>query len=204
MNGLHDGAFPIGGPTTKAWREQALTRIAELHTLATLMQSRNGHDAATDELAKTIYGHLAAARGAAEGSGPGGLAHVRAWIGGAALERAASNLDAAEADLLRLAPLREVRAQMPGLIAHVHGHLGPDDPRRLRVDQIERRGDPRELNEVDRGTVVGAVRAASSEARREVVRVRSFRNVLAIAATLLAFAAVGIATLGVVNPDVIP
>jgi hypothetical protein len=48
------------------------------------------------------------------------------------------------------------------------------------------------------------VRAASSEARREVVRVRSFRNVLLVAATLLALAAGGIAFLGVVNPDVIP
>jgi hypothetical protein len=61
-----------------------------------------------------------------------------------------------------------------------------------------------EEGEVDRGTLVAAQRAASSEARREVIRVRSFRNVLLVAAGLLALAAGGLATLGVVNPDVIP
>lgn len=202
--GSSTGPFPIGGPTTKAWREQALTRIAEIHTLTALLRSRNGDAPAAKELEKTIYGHLEAARGAAEGSGPKGFDHLRSWIGGAALERTASNLDAAEADLLRLTPLPDVPALMPGLIAHVQGHLDPDDPRRVRVDQIHKRGDPPIINEVDRGTVVGAVRAASSEARREVVRVRSFRNVLLIAATLLALAAGGIAVLGIVNPDVIP
>lgn len=202
--GPYLGPFPIGGPTTKAWREQALTRIAELHTLADLVGRRNGADPAAEDLTNTIHGHLDAARGAAEGRGPRGLGHLRSWIGGAALERTASNLDAAEADLLRLTPLPDVPALMPGLVAHVRGHLGPEDPRRMRVDQIVKQGDPPNLDEVDRGTVVGAVRAASSEARREVVRVRSFRNVLLIAATLLALAAGGLAILGIVNPDVIP
>jgi hypothetical protein len=195
-------AFPIGGPTTKAWREQALTRIAELHTLTTLWRSRNPDPTAQD-LADTIYRHLEEARGAAAGSDRKGVG-LRSWLGGAALERTASNLDAAEADLLRLAPITEVRAQMPNLIALVHDHLVPGDPRRIRLEEIDSRAGQSGVDEADRGTVVGAVRAASSAARREVVRVRSFRNVLLIAASLLALAAVGLAILGALDPDVIP
>jgi hypothetical protein len=196
-------AFPIGGPTTSAWREQALTRIAELHTLATIMRGKSGERAA-GELANTIYNHLAEAKRAAQGDSAREAGRLRSWIGGAALERTASNLDAAEADLLRLEPTSAVRAQIPSLTAHVHDHLNADDPRRARLDEIADNLRDGDLDEEDRGAVVAAVRAASSEARREVVRVRSFRNVLLVAASLLAMAAGGIAVLGIVNPDVIP
>lgn len=207
MSSAHEpgiGAFPIGGPTTKAWREQALTRIAEVHRRADLLSRGRDGDATAESLAETIDGHLEAARGAAKGDGQKGLDQLRSWLGGASLERAASNIDAAEADLLTLMPLTDLRAQMPSVMAHVRSHLQPDDPRRVRVEAINDRGEPPELDELDRGTVVGAVRAASSEARREVIRVRSFRNVLLVAAGLLTLAAAGIATLGIVNPDVIP
>jgi hypothetical protein len=188
-------AFPIGGPTTKAWREGALTRIAELATQTELQRNRNR------ELAARIDGHLEAAKDAASEG-----ASLRSWLGGAALERAASNLDAAEAALLRLLPTADVRALVPSLRAHVENHLAPDDPRRTRFDEIAEGVEHAHLGEgeVDRGTLVAAQRAASSEARREVIRVRSFRNVLLVAAGLLALAAGGLATLGVVNPDVIP
>ena len=185
--------FPLGGPTTKAWREQALTRVAELATQARLQRNEN------PELADQIEGHLGEARDAAKDG-----ANLRSAIGGAPLERAASNLDAAEADLLRLRPIRHVQALMPSLQAHVDAHLGARDPRRTRFDEIAEETKKRDMHEGDRGTVAAAHRAASSEARREVVRVRSFRNVLLVAATLLALAAGGLVVLGVVNPDVIP
>jgi hypothetical protein len=185
--------FPIGGPTTKAWREQALTRVAELATQARLQRYRN------HELADQIEGHLEEARDAAKNG-----ANLRSAIGGAPLERAASNLDAAEADLLRLLPISDVHALMPSLQAHVDGHLDARDPRRTRFDEIAEAVRKTALPEGDRETVAAAHRAASSEARREVVRVRSFRNVLLVAAALLALAAGGLAVLGVANPDVIP
>ena len=240
MSALHEPGiegFPIGGPTTKAWREQSLTRIAEVRRRADQLLTHlkleaagngPGTDAdvvAADQLARSIHGHLEEARHAAAGEGPKGFGHLRSWIGGASLERAASNLDAAEADLLAMAPLPHLQAQMPNVMAHVRSHLDPEDPRRVRVeaissrldeintradaissraDAINSRANPSPLDEVDRGTIVGAVRASSSEGRREVVRVRSFRNVLLIAAGLLSLAAGGVAALGIINPDVIP
>lgn len=185
--------FPLGGPTSKAWREQALTRVAELATQARLQRYRN------HELADQIEGHLGEARDAAKNG-----TNLRSAIGGAPLERAASNLDAAEADLLRLLPIADIHALMPSLQAHVDSHLDARDPRRTRFDEIAEETRKRDMHEGDRGTVAAAHRAASSEARREVVRVRSFRNVLLVAASLLALAAGGLAVLGVVNPDVIP
>jgi hypothetical protein len=195
-------AFPIGGPTTRAWREQALTRIAELHTQAALWKRRR-EDSTADDLVVTIVGHLDEAKKAAAGTEKNS-GSLRSWIGGAPLERTASNLDAAEADLLRLGQPSDVKALMPSLRAHVGDHLDPADPRRIRLDEIAQRAEEGELSEADRDTVVAAARAASSEARREIVRVRSFRNLLLVAAGLMALAASGVAVLGIINPDVIP
>jgi hypothetical protein len=122
---------------------------------------------------------------------------------GSPLERAASNVDAAEAHLLRVAPERYLRGHLPSLLAQVRRHLAADDPRRERFEAIAARaGLPGEL-ERQRDALVGAVRGASSAARREVVQVRSFRNVLVVAATLLAFAAGGLALVGVLNRNAI-
>jgi hypothetical protein len=51
---------------------------------------------------------------------------------------------------------------------------------------------------------LGAVRAASLEARLEIRRVRSFRNILVVSALALALGVAGVTLLGVLKKDVIP
>jgi tetrahydromethanopterin S-methyltransferase subunit C len=110
------------------------------------------------------------------------------------------------------------RPQLPSLLSHVQGHLAPTDPRRQQFERIAgkfgipiqpgQQTTPPEpgttISEAERGTVIGVVRAASSEALRGQQRVRSFRNVLLVTAGALALIALGIAVIGWLSPQTIP
>jgi hypothetical protein len=193
----------IGGPTASSWREQALTRIAELEDLA---DAYRDPDEARAILADRIHRHVQTAREAADGTAPKrrGWTRFKALLGGSPLERTASNMDAAEADLLRLAPPDYLEGQLPGLLAHVRSHLEFADPRRQEMEALCDPGRTRALNSTETNAVIAAVRAASSAARREIVQIRSFRNILYTAATLLALIAGGVVVLGIFRPDLIP
>jgi hypothetical protein len=192
--------FPDFPLTTRAWREESLTRAAELETLSSWLTRRlpddltAGQRAADAAVERAIAAHVAAARSAA-------TEKTRRWNTGAAVAKAASHLDAAEADLLRRVPLDYLRGQLPGLYAHVRRHLPRDDPRRERVKTLveERKG--AELTELDRERLIGAVRAASSAAEREQQRVRSFCTIVYAAATGLAVLALLIGVLGWFTPQ---
>ena len=136
-------------------------------------------------------------------------------LAGSPLERTASNLHAAEVDLLRLAPSTYLCGQLPGVLASVRAHLTYEDPRRQAIEEICHQsiqgGAPvpdgvqnRELTPTERDTVIAVSRAAKSAARREIVGIRSFRNVLYATAVVLAIAAGGLLLLGWTSPDLIP
>jgi hypothetical protein len=193
----------VGGPADHSWRETALTRVYELRTLSTLFA---GPDAGiSPALTQAIGGHLHAAEETAKNRTP-----WRSRINGSALERTRSNLDAAEADLLRIAPDDYVVGQLPSIQAHVRQHLPRQDPRRAHLEEIATSvrdrtpGEPVPVAPEDRNVVIAAVHGASSEARREGARVRSFRNVLFVTAALMTAAALGLALLGILSPETLP
>ena len=133
---------------------------------------------------------------------------------GSTIGRALSNLDAAEASLLRVAPDSYLAGQMPSLRNHVQRHLEPDDPRRRELERLADRlggsdalAAPAELSAItdqERNAIVSSVRAASKAALREQLRVRSFRNVLLATSMVMTLLAVGVAVLGFVNPSAVP
>jgi hypothetical protein len=210
--------YPIEQPVRIAWREGTLTRAEELESLhawvATDPESKQ-----SEVLAEAIRLHLAAARDAARYKRP----WYRTSANGALIERAMSNLDAAEATLLNIAPPHYVLGQLPSLLNHVQRHLLVRDPRRQEFEHISRQfgveesarppgrdgGQPAPevrtaLPDPERGRIVSAVRGASSAALREQLRVRSFRNVLLATALLMALLAAGIAVLGLISPTTVP
>src|SRR4051812_20013041 len=183
------GRKAFGGPTASSWREQALTRIAELEDLTDLF--RDPADPKGELLAQRIHRPLATAREAAGGADRSRWARLKSLVGGSPLERTASNMDAAEADLLRLAPRSYLQGQLPSLLAASRAHLDFDDPRRQTLEAIgARRGAA--LSDAERHSVISAARAAASAARREIVQVRSFRNILYSATGALTAAAVAL------------
>ena len=193
----------IAGPTRASWREGALTRTAELEVLTEYFQRYP--DEPVEVLAARIQRHVNTARDAAVGEeGTSRWFRLVAMFAGSPHERAASNIDAAEVDLLRMAPDSYVQGQVPSLLAHVRGHLPVDDPRRIRVEELAWIARERPLDPTERNVLLSAVRAANSESRREVIRVRSFRNVLYLAAALMTIVLAGVTILAVAKPDVVP
>ena len=125
----------IQGPVWVAWREGALTRAEELEALcdwemakADEANTTQGYD---QVLVKTIQRHLKAARQAATKDALDPNRHLvvvrRIFRNGPLIERAQSNLDAAEAQLLNLAPARYILDQMPCLVRHVQCHRPSTD-----------------------------------------------------------------------------
>ena len=216
------GIRPVGGPVPVAWREGTLTRAYELETLCNWVRLKHPRD--SDSALVTAIGcHLDAARQAARAQPLDPRKRFRIFRNGPLIERATSNLDAAEAQLLNLAPPDYVLGQMPSLLRHVQRHLRPTDPGRQEFERIARSlhmndpDHPSSQNRTDedfiknkatidkeRGTIVATVRAASSECLREQLRLRSFRNVVVITAVLMALLAVGIALTGVFNKTLVP
>jgi hypothetical protein len=213
---------PVGGPVWRAWREGTLTRAKELESQAAWMLEDQTADK-TDPLARSIPCHIAAARDAANG------VKSRHWFpvfrNGSLLERAMSNLHAAEANLLHVAPADYVLGQMPCLLNHVQCHLPPSDPRRQEFERIAQRlgvkdpdhplvrhpgdseedwRDKRRNVERERFKIVSTVRGASSASLREQLRVRSFRNVLVITIIAMTTLAVLVAVTGFRSPTMIP
>jgi hypothetical protein len=212
----------IAGPVSPGWAEGTLTRASELEALAELAFAKD-HVPNCESLQSAMERHITAAREAAVAAGERNA--VRRVLGGDGhlLERATSNLDAAEAQLLDFAPVSYLLGQMPSLLSHVRCHLVADDPRRQAFERVARkvgivdpehslvpagaeptRQDREDAVSAERDAIVAATRAAGSAALREQVRLRSFRLVLAITTLAMTLLALGVALTGFVNPTLIP
>ncbi len=203
-----DAVRPVGGPVWVAWRESTLTRAFELETLTDFLAQSSSRDLDA-ALSKAIKCHLEAAREAASGKKPERGRRIRLSRNGPLLERAMSNLDAAEAQLLNLAPAEYLLGQIPSLTRHVQRHLPSTDPGRQDFERLARninndRGTALEKVEVARDQIVATVRAASSAALRENIRLRSFRNIVVSTTVLLSMLVVVLAVIGLRNPTLIP
>lgn len=219
---LGRGTPNVGGPVAAAWREGTLTRAQELKALCAWVTADNSSRASA-LLIEKIHEHLDAAREAAhvEALRPKRRVHLPRY--GSLRERAMSNLDAAEAQLLNIAPAEYVLGQMSSVLHHVRRHLVKGDPRREELERITGRlglNDPdhpplqtapevshdkkRQIVNQERGQIVSAMRAASSAALREQVRVRSFRDVIVATTIVLSLLAIAIAVIGLREPTLLP
>lgn len=186
-------------PTRSSWREDAIARIDELAAQAAQVRLRTEQEVpVADTIAASTHHHLEVARLEA-GHRRGGL---RARDG-ASVMRVQSRINAAETNLVRLAPDRDVLGMLPTIRAVVRENLEPKDPRRVQLDGIPA-DKGAQLTDIERGRVVAALREASAESRRKMARVRSFRNVLFVTSALLLVFAVAIALVGVIDPAALP
>jgi hypothetical protein len=213
---------PLAAGWRGGWREGTLTRAHELQVLTRWI----GADAACEELDRAdsevlvgfVSSHLDAARAAARCKRV-----FRSPRTPSLLERASSNLDAAEALLLNFAPPKHVLALMPSQLNHVQRHLAATDPRRRYFERVADHLDVASdavggssnghLTDVDeqvtylrehQGQIASIVRGASSAALREQLRVRSFRNVVVGTIVVMSFLAIAVAVFGFVSPSSVP
>src|ERR1700754_700143 len=201
----------VGGPVRSGWREATLTRAKEVESLAEWIRATDFEASAAwgsgcDVLLEAIRVHLTAAREAARSRSRGG----------APIERARTNLDAAEALLLDIAPPWYLLGAIPSVLGHAQRHLIATDPRRRQIERVaqllgitnsQQKVSPEDRLAIvarERGTIAAATRAASSAAHRELVRLRSFRNVVVAATVVLPTLVVAVAVAGFVRPEMVP
>ena len=189
----------------RVWREQVLTRAAEVQATALWLDSRTDGpstsaagwvaDATTDA---TVLARLRTARSAAEGrSGSVGGRRAR-------MERAFAEVDGAEAALVRRGPDWYLRGQIPALRAHVQAHLPPSHPERVYVEGLAETPPFPPFTDVQRVALSSAVLSASSAARREHIRLRSFKMTISTTALLLLVLAVTLAVVSWNAPSAMP
>jgi hypothetical protein len=182
----------IGGAVSAAWREEAIARAQGLRFLEAWIRSTPDAGGGSSRCVESINRHLDAAIAAATGDGTSAIRRRWRALAGSPFESALANLDIAEIDLLRLERGSMLEGARPGIQAHVNRFLAKDDPRRVAVNELTReqsatlRDDQREL-------LLNALFAANTQRRRNIARLRSFRNMIRggiFAATVLALALV--------------
>jgi hypothetical protein len=162
----------------------------------------------TGRMPEAIEQHLGAVKQTASGQDEHLLGRKWHEFNGSSFERALGNLDAAEVHLLRLAPSPVLKGALPSIMAHVNRFLPKDDPRRVAVEEIanSRTGtvDPVPLVQEERDVLIAATHAANTQRRRNLIRLRGFRNMLlgGILVFLLIGAALGL--IGGFSPTTIP
>jgi hypothetical protein len=204
----------VGEPISSAWREDLITRANELDELAASVLPDG-------EALQRIRGRVDVARRAATPTDESGLKlrrRLRRFVNGASFESALGNLDAAEVDLLRHAPAVAIPA-LPSIEAHVNRYLAKDDPRRRAVDSIARHHRDRvlhnrqprpdeepagELGAEELEILLSAQHAANSQRRRDLNRLRNFRNLLLSGTLVLTAFAVALGAIGTIWPTSIP
>jgi hypothetical protein len=205
----------VPGPTSVAWREQALARATELRGRLGELRGHAELHVDNEDVVAQVERHIAAAEEAASNRRENGR-RIRPWTRivaswrGAAVERSDSELDAAEATLLRIAPPAYVIGQLPAIVARTRTHLPATDPRLQRLLRLAEsyavlgHDAAPAVREDDREAIVGALRAATLEERRAIARIRSFRNILLSAAAALTVCAGAVLAVGMLEPRVMP
>ena len=193
--------LPVG-ETKSSWREHALTRIEELDDYVDQLVA---DQEIASRAATRARMHLGVAQATAEDE-KGDRLGAR-FANSVHIERVMTHIDAAEAFILRAAPLEHVAAQLPAILNHVRNHLAKDNVHHEQTEAIgmamREQGKTRlrpdvDLTERERGILVAAFRAASEEERHEIMRVRSFRNVLIVSGLLVAMLVIALGFLGAI------
>jgi hypothetical protein len=182
-----------------SWGQRALARIAALEALCRWMALRPDAAPRAQELRDAALERLAEAREAING-------RRRPWFWfGPSIDKAQTNMNAADCLVLRYMPLKELAGRMPEVVAFVQEHLPTKDPRRLAVEELVRTAQkPLNLDDLARETIVTTVGAAFAAQEREYIRVRSFRNMVYGFTIGLTVLALGIGVLMASNPRLLP
>ena len=208
---------PVGGPVSVAWREGTLTRAYELQALCEWLTTKDLLDSDC-VLVKAINCHLGAARDAALGKKLDPHKRFRIFRDGPLIERARSNLDAAEAQLLNLAPPDYLLGQMPSLLRHVQRHLRPADrdgrsssgSPGASASTVLRTGWSATATTTkwrrSKGSGARSSRRSGRQARRPPRErlLTCFRNVVVLTTVVMAVLAIGVALMGYHSPTWLP
>lgn len=179
-------------------RENLRARISELEAFLLTKTKRNQLSEESRVLADRAAGELEEARGAL-------LHDHRRRLSAAHLAVAQTHFETAHSLMLRLLPLEDAKALMPGLLAFVREHLHVNDERRMRLEEIARAtGAGGELNCEQREILIDAVVTSRQVQLKENLRVRSFAHIVYGVSAALVVVAILVAVFGGISPQAVP
>ncbi|MDT0480960.1 hypothetical protein [Streptomyces doebereineriae] len=153
-----------------SWRQRKSAHVAALQAQLDKIEAR-GLSPGNQQLADKAHSLLKAARDASEDRS------FWAWLTGAAVDRASSNVHQAEVLLLQLTPDHELAWRGAVVLTQGRHHLGAEDPR-LALLEGHLRENSFSLDKRFKDLAASVLYGANSVEETEISRVRSFRNIL--------------------------
>jgi hypothetical protein len=181
------------------WVQNVAVSAAALRGRLRALAARSSGDRRAEIVAEEVDALLSRALAAAYRDNPMPTRWAN-WWRGSLYEASYQHLHAAEAEITMLYDDAEVESEVAEAVARVDASLNRDDPRRAAAHALPQMPPGSEKRALLR-KVIEIGNAASD---RQHARVRSFRNVVLVAATLIAlFVAVFVAVVAV-NPAWVP
>ncbi len=193
---------PVAGrpsaPRKRIWVQQVAVETDELHMRVEAARARGDLTPSQLVVADGVEGFIDKARAAAfrDDPLPGRLAN---WWRGTLVECAYRNMHTARAQLLDLYSSDELRAEIPVVVARADATLKRDDPRRVTVAQLQAES-PASLRPRMR-RIVGD---SYEQLDLEHAQLRSFRNILLIAAMFIALVMTATVVFVALRPGLVP
>ncbi|MGP4019721.1 hypothetical protein [Saccharopolyspora sp. 5N708] len=120
------------------------------------------------------------------------------------VDSALAHIHAAHVLVLRMVSLEDLHGMLPDLLMLIEENLPSEDRRRLSVERIFRTSEGGRLTQSQRQTVIDAVREAYRAQQREIVRERSFSQLVWCWAVGLLCVAVTIAIVTAIDRTLLP
>jgi hypothetical protein len=159
-----------------------------MYHLTKWLQAKS-EDADAQILVDAIEASLRAARSATSRRGGIGLTAMLGY------------LQAAQENILRLAPLWYVHSCMPSIVMQGRKALDPTD---LQLTKLEEFTNKEKFTDDDRETIIACFSGANEQIRRNQTRLESFRNVIAASAGFLFFLVAVVAIISFLRPTLLP
>jgi hypothetical protein len=182
----------------RIWVQQVAVDADRLEMRVRAARARGGLTASQEVVADGVDRCVQKARAAAfrDDPIPGRLAN---WWRGTLVEAAYRNMHTARAQLFDLMDRYELRAEIPMVVARANATLRRDDPRLITVEELEA-----ETVEGLRPRMRRVVGDSYEQLDLEHAQLRSFRNILLIAAAFIAVLTAGTIYFVSRNPSLMP
>jgi hypothetical protein len=182
----------------RIWVQHVAVDADRLEMRVEAARARGGLTASQEVVADGVIRCLHKARAAAfrDDPIPGRMAN---WWRGTLVEAAYRNMHTARAQLIDLMDANELRAEIPMVVARANATLHRDDPRRTTVEELEA-----ETVEGLRPRMRRVVGDSYEKLDLEHAQLRSFRNILLIAALFIAVITAGTIVFVSLHPALMP
>ncbi|MBM7807643.1 hypothetical protein JOD57_003480 [Geodermatophilus bullaregiensis] len=188
-----------GGPVRRVWVPQVAVDVEALRVRADVAEARGGLDDAGRALLAGVRRHLDKAGNAAYRRDPLPR-RLTNWWRGTLVETAYRHMHAAEVQLVEVAGLEELRAEIRPAVARANAALNREDLRQRTVDDFRQYATVAQL----RPRLSATMRDSFAVLDGRHAQLRSFRNILLMSALLVSVLMAVTVAVVAMYPSVLP